>query len=155
MRVNKLDKEKLNRVRLAEAKIRMLEQKLFEAELELLEAKDKARLQEFTTEQFYQVLLNKLLKRKISVKERAEIIANEFKNTSQYETKFDKETNSIVRVKTGRTHLQLKNGTFCSKDDFKAEFLKQKFDNQKEANDCLNLLLNMFDSDGWLIIDKK
>lgn len=40
MRVNKPDEEKLNRVRIAESKVRRLEQKLFEAELELLEAKD-------------------------------------------------------------------------------------------------------------------
>lgn len=37
MRVNE---EKLRRVRLAEARIKMLEKKLFEAELELLEAKE-------------------------------------------------------------------------------------------------------------------
>lgn len=40
MRIKKLDEEKLNRVRIAESKVRRLEQKLFEAELELLEAKD-------------------------------------------------------------------------------------------------------------------
>ena len=161
MRVSRVNEEKQNRIRIAEAKVRIAEAELEleKAKLDLLsfkenENKENYPLHEFTSEQFYEVLLNEILKRKLSTKERVEIISNQFKNILRYEKEFDRESNSHVRVKTPRTHLQLKNGAYCTKKEFKDEFLKYEFNNQSEANTCLELLLKRFDNDGWLIIEQ-
>ena len=112
------------------------------------ESLTKQRLIEFTTEQFYHLLSDNLLKRRISAEEHARMIVKVFGNIKNYE--YDKNHN---RIKTSNTHLQDANGNFCNKQKFREDFLEYDFDNPNEAEKCLNSLLEKFDDDGWLIIE--
>ena len=108
---------------------------------------NKHRLFEFSTEEFYHLLTDNLLRRHVNANEHAKMIANVFGNIKNYQ--YDENHN---RVESVNTHLQDSNGNYCTKQEFENDFLHYEFDNQVEANSCLECLLEKFDDDGWLII---
>ena len=108
---------------------------------------NKHRLFEFSTEEFYHLLTDNLLRRHVNANEHAKMISNVFGNIKNYQ--YDENHNKVESV---NTHLQDSNGNYCTKREFENDFLHYEFDNQVEANSCLECLLEKFDDDGWLII---
>lgn len=107
---------------------------------------NKHRLFEFSTEEFYHLLTDNL-RRHVNANEHAKMIANVFGNIKNYQ--YDENHNKVESV---NTHLQDSNGNYCTKREFENDFLHYEFDNQVEANSCLECLLEKFDDEGWLII---
>lgn len=66
---------------------------------------NKPKLLEFSSEQFYHLLTNNLLKRHIDAKEHSKMIANVFGNIKSYQ--YDK---NHSRVENVNTHLQDSSG---------------------------------------------
>ena len=108
---------------------------------------NKHRLFEFSTEEFYHLLTDNLLRRHVNANEHAKMIVNVFGNIKNYQ--YDENHNKVESV---NTHLQDSNGNYCTKREFENDFLHYEFDNQVEANSCLECLLEKFDDEGWLII---
>lgn len=112
------------------------------------ESNNKQRLIELTTEQFYHLLADNLLRRCVSPEKHARMIVKVFGNIKNYE--YDIHHN---RIETSNTHLQDANGNYCNKQKFREDFLEYDFNNPNEAEKCLSTLLEKFDDDGWLIIE--
>lgn len=77
------------------------------------------------------------------------------------QARYEREFGEIVP--NGRTHLELEPDKFCTKEEFRKEFKKEKFEEYKyiedlSAEDCANIMLEKYlesyNDVGWLIIEK-
>lgn len=109
-------------------------------------------LKEFDIEYLNDVFGNKNNKKE-TPQQRMEKIVNQLKNTKYCTIKRNPKTNKIERVKTFRTNLQTSDEKFCSKKSFVDEFLSQEFTDSKEAKRLLKQFTDLFDDEGWLILD--
>lgn len=121
----------------------------------------KYPLNEMTVEGFAKTLRKIVFNKKVIDSEQA--MLNEIQKGRNAARRASYERNGEHKiVKNGSTHLELKPGDFCNKEQFRNAFSKEKFDIQSDMSELtptvmMDEYLKAFDDDGWLIstVDTK
>ena len=112
-------------------------------------------LSEMTVEGFANTLRRSVFNNRVANSDAAMLRAVQNARKSAEQAKYERDVEKRI-IKTGRTHLELDDGTFCTKDQFRQSFAAQRFELPDDATSTaptamLNEYLKAFDDDGWLI----
>lgn len=115
----------------------------------------KCILTEMTVKGFANTLRRSVFNKRVANSEAAMLRAVQNARKCAEQAKYERDVEKRI-IKTGRTHLELDDGTFCTKAQFRQSFANQKFELQDDVSataptTMLNEYLKAFDDDGWLI----